>query len=127
VVENIGAHGLNFAGRKLSRNSSLRTEFVNALDHRGMVALNTGGMKMVDSSILSQKPCPWRLFMASECGKTEEGFGKKGGSFWVATSKKWVIGQGWRQAFLGRGTKSYRNHSKAYRPPSSTIENTQQL
>ena len=49
--------------------------------------------KSVDSSSVSQKPCPALGFEGSGCGKTEEGSGKKGSDFWGRESKKLPICQ----------------------------------
>jgi hypothetical protein len=44
--------------------------------------------KRVDSSSVSQKPCPALVFKGWGCGKTEEGSGKKGDGLWSVESKK---------------------------------------
>jgi hypothetical protein len=45
--------------------------------HRGGVAPPHVAPKTVDSSSVSEKPCPWPVFEGPRCGKAEEASGKK--------------------------------------------------
>jgi hypothetical protein len=61
--------------------SSCREKFVNAFHHVRLVTRAAVTPKSVDSSSVSQKPCPGLVFEGSRCGKTEEGSGKKDSAF----------------------------------------------
>jgi hypothetical protein len=61
--------------------SSCRGKFVNDFNHTRRVAPTGVAPKRVDSSSVSEKPCPWLVVEGPRCGKTEEGSGKKDSAF----------------------------------------------
>jgi hypothetical protein len=88
----MGAHVVNSPGKNLA-DSNRRGEFVNDFDHTRRLAAGAMVRKIVDSSSVSQKACPERVFEGPECGKAEEGSGKKGSDFLSRESKKLTICQ----------------------------------
>jgi hypothetical protein len=67
-----------FTGKNFAY-SNCRGKFVNDFNHTPRVAPSGVTAKRVDSSSVSEKPCPELVFEGPQCGKTEEGSGKRGG------------------------------------------------
>jgi len=67
--------------------SNCGRKFVNAFNHRGEVAKHSIERKRVDSYRIPRKPRPWLDLARWPCGKTEDGFGKKGESFFRPLSR----------------------------------------
>ncbi|MGA9642427.1 MAG: hypothetical protein WBQ72_13610 [Terriglobales bacterium] len=65
-----------------------RSGFVNAFRHGAQVGLEAAGRKRVDSSSVRENGRLAGGLADYECGKTEEGSGKKGGEFFKETSRK---------------------------------------
>jgi hypothetical protein len=57
--------------------SNCHGRFVNDFNHTRWVAPPGVAGKRVDSSSVSEKPCPWLIFEGPQCGKTEEASGKE--------------------------------------------------
>jgi hypothetical protein len=64
-------------------------------------------MKSIDSSSVSQKPCPLRGFKMARCGKTEEGSGKKDNDFHALKTKNREACQYRREFILSRNANDF--------------------